>query len=307
VNVDWVAGSVRARAMTRRRLGRPAVRDLAASPSVEAALSALAHTPYGHDIRPDHTLAEAQRAVVDTVLWNLRVLAGWVPREGVTILRVLVGAAEAANTEDHLQKLAGDEPPSPYRLGGLATAWPRLARTTRVDELRRVLATSPWGDPGGETPRDVGLAMRTVLADRTIAAVPAAGAWAAGATALLVARVVLLDHRELGPHARIAATRVVGAAAVSAHTLPELIAALPTSARWALAGVQEPTDLWQAEARWWTRVERDGHALVRRATAGPEMLVGAVAMMATDAWRVRAALELASRGGAPMELFDAVA
>ena len=29
--------------------------------------------------------------------------------------------------------------------------------------------------------------------------------------------------------------------------------------------------------------------------------------MAVDAWRVRAALELAARGGGPLEVFDAVA
>lgn len=307
MSMGWVAGSVRARAMTRRRLGRGAARSLAASGSVQAAVATLVHSPYGHDVRPGQTLADAQRAVVETVLWNLRVLAGWAPREGATMLRVLLGAIETANVEDHLRRLAGAEAPPPYHLGGLGTAWSRLAGTTSAAEVRRVLAASPWGDPGGESPREIGLAMRTSLADRVMAAAPDAAAWAAGATALLVAREVVLERRELPSRARTAASRVVGPAAVSAGTLPELVAALPASARWSLADVSQPTDLWQAEARWWARVEHDGFALSRRAAAGPEALVGAAALLAADAWRVCAALELAARGGAPLEVFDAVA
>lgn len=307
MSVAWVAGNVRARAMTRRRLGRVAVRELAASPSIEAALVTLARTPYGHDVRDGLTLAEAQRAVVDTVAWNVRVLSGWVPRDGVAILRVLLGTLEAANVEDHLQRLAGAQAPAPYRLGGLATAWPRLGRTASAEEVRRVLAASPWGDPGGATPREVGLAMRTSLADRVMAAVPAAGSWAAGATALLLAREVVAARRPLPARARAFAARVVGPRACSAGTLPALTAALPSSARWALADVREPGDLWEAEARWWARVERDGFTLARRGTTDPQVLVGTVAVMAADAWRVRAALELAARGGTPLEVFDAVA
>lgn len=314
MSASWVAGSVRARAMTRRRLGRTAARSLAASSSVDEALSTLAHTPYGHDVRTDQTLAGAQRAVVDTFLWNVRVLAGWVPREGVTMLRILMGTLEIANVHDHLLHLAGTDAPAagtealaPYRLGGLSTAWPRLSRTAGVDELRQVLAASAWGDSGGGTPRDVCLTMQTSLADRTMAAVPAAGAWAAGATALLLARVAVLERRRMPPRAESVASRIVGSAAVGANTLPDLSAALPTWARWALADIHEPTDLWQAEARWWTRVEHDGFALARGATAGSGVLIGAVAMMASDAWRVRAALELAARGGQPLEVFDAVA
>ena len=301
-----MAGNVRARAMTCRRLGRAAVRDLAASPSLAAALEALGRTPYGHDVREGHTLAQAQRAVVDTLVWNVRVLSGWVPRAGVGTLRVLLGVLETANVEDHLLRLAGADPPPPYRLGGLATAWRRLAATTSAEDLQRALAASAWGDPGGATPRVVSLAMRTSLADRTIATVPSAAPWVAGATALLVAREVV-GGRALPPRAELAAARVVGPLAASARALPGLAAALPTSARWVLAEVREPDDLWQAEAHWWLRVERDGFALARQAASDPEVLVGTVAVLAADAWRVRAALELAVRGGAPLEAFDAVA
>lgn len=307
MSAGWVAASVRARAMTTRRLGRAAVVRLAASPSTEAAVSALAQSTYGHQVRVGQSLAEAQRAVVHAVAWNVRVLAGWTPREGVALLRVLMAILEMANVQDHLQRLAGAEPPAPFRLGGLATAWPRLQQTTDTRALRRALAASPWGDPGGETPREIGLAMRTVLADRVTAAVPAAAAWAAGATALLLAREVALQGEVMPERAHMAASRVVGPAAVSSATIPALVATLPANALWALAGVERPTDLWRAEARWWARVEKDSTAMVRKATAGPEVVVGAVGLMAVDAWRVRAALEVAARGGAPVEAFHAVA
>lgn len=223
------------------------------------------------------------------------------------MLRDLVGAVEIANVEDHLARLSGVQAPPPYRLGALGTAWNRVVETTSVDEARRVLGASPWGDPGASTPREISLAMRATLADRTVAAVPAAAAWAAGATALLVAREVVLQHHELPVAARIAASRVVGPVAVSSGTLSALTAALASSARWALADIEAPSDLWRAEARWWTYVERDALSLTRAAVPGPQVLIGAVAMMAADAWRIRAALELAARGGGPLEAFDEVA
>ena len=73
----WVAGSVRARAMARRRYGAAAARSLAAGPSLADALNTLSDTPYGRDVHPGQSLAEAQHALGDTVLWHLRVLAGW--------------------------------------------------------------------------------------------------------------------------------------------------------------------------------------------------------------------------------------
>jgi hypothetical protein len=293
--------------MTRRRLGQVAARALAGDSSLDLAVARLADSPYGHDVRAGQSLAEAQRAVVANVMWNLRVLAGWQPRDGVVMLRARVGAVEAANVSDHLQRLAGGPAPAPFQLGGLATAWPRLAATSSIADLRRVLAASPWGDPGGDTPRDIAVTMRLALADRIMTEVPLAGSWAAGAAALLLAREVIAEHRSLSERTRLVASRVVGPAAVTASTLPELSRTLPAAARWALADVDDVSGLWQAEARWWARVERDGAVLCRHAGAGPDALVGAVAMMTVDAWRVRAALELAARGGSPLEVFDAVA
>ena len=303
----WVASGVRSRAMVRRRLGRAGVSELAAYASLDDALAVLAQSPYGHDVHPGQTLAQAQHSVVATTVWNLRVLAGWVPREGVTALRILMAGIEIANTLDHLAALTGDEAPAPYHLGGLATAWNRLRVTTTPSAVREVLTSSPWADPGGETHRAISLHMRASLADRVISGVPEAAAWAAASTALLVARESVGNGRDLPAGARAAAQRVLGPAAVEARSLPELARRLPREARWALSGLEDPADLWRAEARWWARVDREGTALVRRPVAGLGTIVGAAAVLAVDAWRVRAALELAVRGGRSTEAFDAVA
>jgi hypothetical protein len=72
-----------------------------------------------------------------------------------------------------------------------------------------------------------------------------------------------------------------------------------------LEGIDQPTDLWRAETVWWRRVEADGFALLRKGSS-QRPLIGAVAVLAADAWRVCAALELSDRGGAPLEAFDAL-
>jgi hypothetical protein len=101
---------------------------------------------------------------------------------------------------------------------------------------------------------------------------------------------------------------VVGRPAVTANNFVDLAEALPGNSRWAVAEVAGNGELWRAEARWWRRVDHDGMALVRRSTPGRAVLVGSVAVLAADAWRVRAALERAARGGGPGEEdFDAVA
>ena len=307
MSAGWVGVSIRSRAMTTRRLGRVTAHGLAASSSLDEALARLSQTSYGHDLLVSYDLATAERAVVESMLWNIRVLAGWAPTQGVAILRALLAYVEAANIRDHLRHLEGAVVPPPYHLGGLSTAWQRVVRADSMEEVRSVLATSPWGDPGGGTPDDIGLTLQTSLADRVVAAVPEAAAWAGAATALLLAREVVRDRLDLPPAARRSAVRVVGERALGATSLPELAELLPAGTRWALDGVYDADDLWQAEGRWWARVERDGFTLVRRPTSGREVVVGALALQAVDAWRVRAALELAARGGGPMEVFDAVA
>jgi hypothetical protein len=56
-----------------------------------------------------------------------------------------------------------------------------------------------------------------------------------------------------------------------------------------------------------SRVEQDGLRLLRAPGMGREVVLGAVAVMAYDAWRTRAALGLAARGGTPLEAYDELA
>jgi hypothetical protein len=310
MSAGWVAAAVRARAMSRRRLGQVAVRELAGAPDLESALSRLTRSPYAREVRTGMTLAEAERAVVAATVWNIRVLSGWLPRQGVSVMRVLLSPVEAANVVDHLDHLSRGmpgPPPPAYRLGGLSTTWPRLAATTTPEQVRAALATSPWGDPGGTSPREVALAMRITAADRIASAVPAAATWATGSVALLLAREVAAARVPLPLRARSDLAYVLGEAAADSTTRSALAQALPRSAAWALTDVAGPEDLWRAEARWWARVERDAFRLVRRSTPGPDAPIGTVALLATDAWRVRAALESAARHGRALEDFDVVA
>ena len=307
MTAGWVAGSVRARAMSRRRLGAAGARDLAASPSLADALATLQATPYGHDVRSGQNLAEAQRAVAETLLWDVRVFAGWLPRAGGDQLRVLAGWFEVADVDEILRGMSGLDAAPRFRLGSLATAGNRLTVAVSPAQLRAVLATSPWGDPGGDTPHEIGTSLRLSWAERVAAAVPPARPWARAGAALLIARDLFVADRPLPAAAAASARRLLGAAAGQARLLPAFVGALPREARAAFAGVDDPADLWRAEARWWTSVEADAFALLRRPAFGPEPVIGTVVAAAVDAWRVCAALECAARGGQVLEVFDAVA
>lgn len=308
MSAAWVAGSVRAQAMARRRFGAAGARTLAASPSLAEAMDVFARSPYGSRLpSADRDLAAAGRAATETLLWNLRVLAGWLPAVGAEMLRVLAGWFEIANVDEHLRAMAGQSADPPLRLGTLATAWPLLRQAGSPDEVREVLSRTPWRDPGGATSREIQLGMRLAWAERVSARVEPARSWAAGATALLVARERMAYGRELPAPAAATAERLLGAGPLRATSLADLAMALPSRAHWVLAGIRDVPDLWGGEARWWRRVRADGMALVARAGFGPDRVIGAAALLAADAWLVRGALEVAARGESALEAFDAVA
>jgi hypothetical protein len=294
----WVAGSVRARHMLARGLGRGAALTLARSASLDDALAVLAGSAYGRAAHPGLDLAAAQRAVADTALWHVRVLAGWTPPQALEPVRALVAWFELASIEDRLAYLAGGEVPAPFSLGGLATVWTTIAGAQSAGEVRRALAGSPWGDPGTEDLAGIGLALRIAWARRVLTAVEEAGEWAAGAVALLLARALFLAGSPAEP---LAALRPpgVGTAWSQAASLGALREALPPQAGWPLGGVDEPDALWRAEAAWWRRLERDGERLAGAPQMGRTAVVGAVVLLGVDAWRVAGALEAAARGGGP--------
>ncbi|WP_055557997.1 V-type ATPase subunit [Streptomyces sp. NBRC 110028] len=308
MGAGWVAGVTRARAMLSRALGRQEAEAVASAPGLEPAVRHLGSSPYGRGLLPGTSLADAQQAVAATLLWHLRVLAGWQPLSGANTIRLLASGFEIADVEDHLRTLTGvGRSRVPYRLGALATAWPRLARTGSPRELRAALAVSGWGDPGAATPAAVAVGMRVSAAVRTAAAVPEAARWAAGRLALLVGREVFVARRSLPRPSAQRAARLLGAKAMAATSFADYRRELPPAARWAVAGIDDEAGLWRAEGRWWDRLDEGGWALLRGSIPGSAPVVGAVAVLCADAWRVRGALEGAARGGGHLEAFDAAA
>ncbi|MFJ2720219.1 hypothetical protein [Streptomyces sp. NPDC087437] len=308
MSAGWVAGAVRAKALVGRCPGAVGAREIARGPTFDDALRRLATTPYARYARTAAGLPQAQRAVAATVLWHLRVLAGWLPPGGARLLVPLAAGFEIANVVARLPAPEGRraEAPEPYRLGALETAWRSLERAGTPAELRAALTASPWGDPGGDTPWALLTGMRMAAARRTAVAVPSARRWAQGRALLLAARELFVHHRSLPEPVRRDAARLLGTRAPAAASYREFREHLPPAAGWVLADVDEPGELWRAEARWWRTVQSDGAAMLREGRYGPRVVVGAVAVLTVDAWRVRAALESAARCGRPGEAFDAL-
>lgn len=303
----WVAGAVRARAIVGRCIGPTYSRRLAESESLAAALRLLEDTPYGRDVHRGQTLAEAQHAIAAVTLWHLRVLAGWVPPDGVHLLRALAAWFEIANADGLLLGMRGGSPAAEFELGTLATAWPRLRSAGSPAALRAALAASVWGDPGGDSPREIRLGMRARWATLVAAAGGPARTWACGAAALMMAGDRFVARRQLPPAALARLRRLLDEGALGAESVAALASALPAQLRWAFADASSAEDLWRAEAAWWARVEWDSGVLLGTSVIGSESVLGASVLLACDAWRARAALEIAARGGGPLEAYDAVA
>ena len=75
--------------------------------------------------------------------------------QGVQLLRVLAAGYEIANTDRLLRSYrdAGEwgETGPAYRLGALATVWPRLEHAGSIGGAARPAGQSPWGDPGEDS------------------------------------------------------------------------------------------------------------------------------------------------------------
>jgi hypothetical protein len=253
------------------------------------------------------TVEQAQHAVRAALLWHLRVLAGWQPRSGAELVRRLTAWYEIANIEEQFRRFAGEAAEPAYELGALATSWRRLAACSSPAQVREVLATSPWGDPGGDGPHAVSVATRFIWAQRLAVLAAPLVPWAAGAATLLLARQHLLDGRTLPTPASRAAGALLGRRTLDATSLRDLATAAGPDGAWVFEGIDEPAELWRAEVNWWRRVEEDGSVMLRSTGASSRPLLGAIAVLAADAWRVCAALELSDRGGVPLEAFDAMA
>jgi hypothetical protein len=308
MGAGWVAGSVRANAMARRRIGAGAAQRIARASNLSDALGLLRGTAYTQASAPDTSLPAAERLVAATELWQLRVLAGWLPRSAVGLARALGARYERANIEAHARSLAeSGRSGQYYALGSLALSWPRLAVTTSPQALREALTASRWGDPGDGTVE----ALHDILTLRWLRMVAAEAAptieWVTGAAALLLARRMLVATTGPADWLVRAAAPLVGTNWMQAGSASALRAAVPAAGRWVLDGVDSPSDLWRAETGLAARIESDGFRLLRHGTPGVEPFLGAVAVLAVDGWRVRVALGDAALGAGPGEVLDVLA
>jgi len=313
VTAGWVAGSVRARAIARRRIGKDEARRLAGCGSLGEALDLLAATPYRTRSAQaaagsgGPALAAAQHAVLSSVLWDLRVLAGWLPQGGTTLMRILAGWYEIANADERIAELSGRDTGATFTLGALATAWPALRRSASLGQMRAALSASAWQDPGGDSEQAVQVGMRARWAQRVAGLGEPARTWAASALVLLLAAERFGAGRAEHPVLGSVAAGLAGPAAADAGSLGDLAARLPRRLHWVLDGVHAPGDLWRAEAAWWARTEQDGMRLLDGPGFDRRPVIGAAVVLAADARRVAAALEIAARGGGAAGAFDAVA
>lgn len=302
----WTAAGVRAGALARERLGAGGCETIAAQDGLEPALSHLAPSFYARFVRGSRSLEEAAHGTRAAVLWELRVLAGWLPPSGARLARALAAGFERDNIVGLASRLSGRPAPPVFELGTLATAWPRVEHATSPAALDSALARTVWAWP----PAGLPLRDRLTLAwmRRLTAVAPASRPWEVDAVVLMVARDrLLLGGGAPPPALREAASRLIGSSWEAAGTLEELRSALPPAARRLLSGVHRTEDVWRVEARLRRQVEEDALSWVRSPRPGPLSVLGGVAVLASDAWRVRAALASAAGGGLGGEVLDVVA
>ncbi|WP_024285180.1 hypothetical protein [Cellulomonas sp. KRMCY2] len=307
MNADWVGASVRARSMARRRVGAGAAREIAAQPSLGSALALLADSVHAGRLAGCTTLADAQRATRETVLWQLRVLAGWLSAGGTRLLRAVAGGFERDNILALARRLDGHPTPADFELGALATAWPRLRTASSVEDLVAAVRRSAWGDPGAEGSTTLPDVLTLVWLRTVAGAAPEARRWTAAASALTVGRSLLVERVVPSVRLREVARPLLGRTWEETRDLAAFRAALPSSVRPALDGVEDASRLWRAEAALRARVESDAHGLLHGPRPGPSIVLGAIAVLDVDAWRVRAALAAAAVGAGSSEVLDAAA
>ena len=305
---DWVAASVRARSMAQRRVGGGTSRALAAKPSLTAALSVLTESVYAQRLHGVAGLAAAERAIHETFLWQLRVLAGWLPASGTVLARTMAATYEIENVVAlALQLDGGPTAPEPFRLGALATAWPRLALAGSAGDLAAVLRTTGWGDVGDGGPGRLRETLTVAWARKLSAVAPATQPWC-DAVCVLAAAQGLTPHTRPAPQRLLHLLRpVLGRSWEDAGSISEFRDALPPRLRAVVRDIESPRELWRAEARAHSEIEKNGFRLLHDSMPGPDVVVGAMAVLSMDAWRVCAALAAAAVSAGASEVLDEAA
>jgi hypothetical protein len=249
----------------------------------------------------------ARRTAAAATIWQLRVLAGWLPPAATGLARLAAAPMEIANVEHHLGHLDGSQRSAPLALGSLAVAWPRVERATSAQQVRDVLARSAWGDPGGSDRVSMALGLRVAWARRVIRALPHARHWAHGGIALLIAREVFAFERVINETTSRELDLLIGTRWRAATTLADLTDRLPATARWAVVGIAAPRDLWRAELTVVNRVASDARLLAASGRYSRDTVMAVMALLLVDLWGVTAAVESSGRGPTALAVFDAMA
>jgi len=308
VTAGWVAASTRGRALLRRTIGADVARSVAVAESWPSARDDLRATVYGVELPSTADRRTARRAAATATAWQLRVLAGWLPPASSGLARVFAAPIEIANIQAHLAQLTtGTALSPPVPLGTLGVAWSAVAGLRSADQVRSVLARSPWGDPGGADRATISLGLQVAWARRLARQAPVAATWAHGGAALLVAREQFAFDRSIADVTGRELDRLLGTAWRGASTTPELTERLPKSARWIFANVTSADDLWHAETTLLHRVATDSERVNAAARNGRDAVAAIMALLLVDLWRVDAAIEAAGRAPIVTEVFDAVA
>lgn len=306
MSAGWVAATIRGRALARRIVGPRGAHRMATS-SWPDARAALLETFYGTDLPADADRQAASHQAVEATMWQLRVMAGWLPPGQSVLARVFAGPMEIANIDGRLAQLAGLDANPPFRLGALAVAWPRVAAATSAEQVRSALATSVWRDPGGADATTVALSLRVAWARRLARQVPGTETWAKGAVAVLVARETFGFARTISDPTGRVVDDLIGHHWREASNLSSFVDQLPRSASWPLLDMHDADDLWRAEIAVGQRASSDAYRFASSGRYDKAAVTGAMALLLVDLWRVLGAIQLAGRAPIPEEFFDAVA
>lgn len=307
MTAGWVAATTRGRSLLGRTIGTSGAIQLANQPTWSGANEQLRATVYGANLAGGDDRATARRAARLSTAWQLRVLAGWFPPASGSLARMAAAPFEISNIEHHVAHLCGSTASDPIPLGSLGVVWPRLARTTSIEQVRTVLAHSVWGDPGGDQPSAITLGLRVGWARRVVSGVPSAITWAHGALAGQMAAELFCFERSINDHMGRELDRLLGRAWRTAGSVGELYDRLPGTARWVLDGVTTPAEIWKSEIALLGRVAHDAQPAVAGGPPSSATVAAILALLLVDLWRVTAAIEAAGRWPAAAEVLDAVA
>ncbi|MDN4477524.1 hypothetical protein QQX10_08085 [Demequina sp. SYSU T00039] len=307
MSIAWVAAAVRTRALVSGRAGAAGAARLAAAGSLEQARELVARWSYGARLPESATVTGLQLATRETLLWQLRVLAGWAPAGGTRILRAAAAPFERDNILGLARELRGDRAGPAHDLGSLATSWGALRRAASPEDLRAALARTPWGAVEPEEEDRLAELLEAAWLLRYAQTAPAARVWVSRRAALVAARAVVVDGDSPSAGLTRRLRPLLGRAWEEARDLPALTAALPPHVRPILAGIDGAEDLWRAEARDRALTEAEATALMRSGAPRQEVVVAGLALLEVDAWRVQAAAAALEAGPAAREVLDAAA